>query len=38
MLTAAPVAVHAGAVPVFDIVGEPEPVEAETPIQRLFRQ
>jgi hypothetical protein len=37
MLTAVPVAAL-GAVPVFGVVGEPEPVEAETPIVRLFRQ
>ena len=37
MLTAAPVAALGG-VPMFDVVGEPELVEAETPIVRLFRQ
>ena len=37
MLTAAPVAAMGG-VPVFGVVGEPEPVEAETPIQRLLHR
>lgn len=37
MLTALPVASIAG-VPVFDVVGGPVPVPAETPVLRLFRQ
>ena len=37
ILTAVPVAALGG-VPVSGVVGEPEPVEAETPIVRLFRR
>lgn len=37
MLTAIPVAAL-GAVPLFAVTGEPEPVVDETPIVRLFRQ
>jgi len=36
LLTVTPVAAMAG-VPAFDVVGEPEPIQPETRIMRLFR-
>lgn len=37
LLTAVPVAA-VGGVPVFDVVGEPEPIIPESPIMRIYRQ
>lgn len=38
LLTAVPVAASAGGVPLFDVVGGPEPIADETPIARLLQK